>query len=115
MNYNGFCKWWNFIDISTKIEIFKEYCSKYDCSDEFWEFGEEFFEQFSDNPMEICRATVYGDVNYRDNYIMIDAYGNFKTLTTYEAADIADDYKRDIFAVGIYESHIKTNLEYDND
>ncbi len=114
MTYENFCLWWCFVDGETKISSFMDYCSESGCDDEFWDFDDEFFQMFAEGPMEICRATVYGKVNFQDEYIRKDAYGNFETLSYFEAVEEADRYKREIYESGCYESHIKNILEYED-
>jgi len=64
--------------------------------DQMYPFDEDFFRTyFSDNPMEVCRATLFGDVNWLDEYIGFDGNGNLYTLTKWEYAEVlsglADD------------------------
>ena len=114
MTYEEFCCWWNYADGKTKISAFKDYCAEEGCDDEFYDFDDDFFQMFADDPMEICRATVYGDVNFMDEYIRKDVYGNFETLTYYDAVEVCDEHMEEIFESGCFESYIKIQLKYDN-
>ncbi len=51
------------------------------------DFDEEFFETyFSGSPMEASRATQFGEVNWNDQYITFNGYGNLKSINN------IDDY-----------------------
>ena len=52
---------------------------------EYWENDEEFFNTFfSDNPMEVARATFYGNYKYCDPYVRFNGYGNLESFDEYE-------------------------------
>ena len=61
-----------------------------------YENDEEFFEMFFEgtHPMEIARATYYGDYKYMDEYVRFNAYGNLESLDNFE-----------------YEGELKDNIE----
>lgn len=45
-------------------------------------FDEDFFDNFfHNNPMEAARATFYGDVNWYDELIRFNVYGNLESLS----------------------------------
>ena len=51
----------------------------------YWENDEDFFNTFfSDNPMEVARATFYGDYKYCDPYVRFNGYGNLESFDEYE-------------------------------
>ena len=51
----------------------------------YWENDEDFFNTFfSDNPMEVARATFYGDYKYCDPYVRFNADGNLESFNKYE-------------------------------
>lgn len=54
---------------------------------------EEFFELFysGKNGLEIARAIYYGDYNYNDDYVRINAYGNLESYTEYEMIEEMKD------------------------
>lgn len=48
------------------------------------EFDDEFFDTyFEGKPMEAARATHFGEVNWSDDYIRFNGYGNLETLSDY--------------------------------
>lgn len=55
---------------------------------------EEFFELFysGKNGLEIARAICYGDYNYNDDYVRINAYGNLESYTEYEMIEEMKDF-----------------------
>lgn len=51
----------------------------------FYENDEDFFNAFfSDNPMEVARATFYGNYKYCDQYVRFNGYGNLDSFDDYE-------------------------------
>jgi len=69
-------------DDSEKISLWNEYCSEQRNEDEIYDFDDEFFELFfSNKPMEAARAASFGEVNWSDDYISFDGYGNLKSLS----------------------------------
>ena len=66
---------------------------------DYWENGEDFFQTFyANNIDEAVRAVCYGEYNYNDEYVRINAYGNLESANesdiedeiSYWAADIID-------------------------
>ena len=51
-----------------------------------YENDEEFFEMFFKgiNPMEVARATYYGNYKYMDEYVRFNGYGNLESLSDYQ-------------------------------
>ena len=51
-----------------------------------YENDEEFFEMFFQNinPIEVARATYYGDYKYMDEYVRFNGYGNLESLSDYQ-------------------------------
>lgn len=65
-----------------KISLWNEYCSEQCNEDEIYTFDDEFFEMFFANkPMEAARAASFGTVNWSDDYITFNGYGNLKSLS----------------------------------
>ena len=62
---------------------------------EYYNFDDEFFDMF-ENKMEVCRATCYGDVNFTDEYIHFNAYGNLESISEWEYEKELEDYKEEI-------------------
>lgn len=51
----------------------------------FYENDEDFFNSFfSDNPIEVARATFYGNYKYCDQYVRFNGYGNLESFDDYE-------------------------------
>ena len=48
---------------------------------DFWLNDGDFFSCCFENPIDAVRATYYGDYNYNDDYIKINAYGNIDSYT----------------------------------
>ena len=69
-------------DDSEKISLWNEYCSENNNNDEIYDFDDDFFNLFFEGkPMEASRATLFGSVNWNDNYIFFDGYCNLKSLS----------------------------------
>ena len=63
----------------------------------FYENDEDFFNTFfADNPMEVARATFYGDYRYCDQYVRFNGYGNLESFDEYEAMKEIKSYIDDI-------------------
>lgn len=64
---------------------------------EYWENDEDFFNTYYyNNPMEVARAVYYGDYNFNDDYVYINAYGNLETLNRYRLEELLIDEVEDI-------------------
>lgn len=103
---------WDELSKDTKISLFNNYTIEYGDSDEVFEnFDEEGISLLTgDDVMEAVRATCYGEVNFNDEYIRKDAYGNFQSYSEYDAAEYADDYSELIFEhEDIWEDYININ------
>lgn len=61
--------------------------------DELIDFSdpEYFFNTYFSNPYEAARATQFGKVNWFDDYIKFDGYGNLKSVPSINFDDYADD------------------------
>lgn len=96
--YNYFLEQWNKLDDNDKLDLFKEYCIENNCDDEFYIFEEHFFETFYRNDViGAVRATCFGKVNWMDEYIRINVYGNLESLNKYEVVECADCYTVEIY------------------
>lgn len=63
----------------------------------FYENDEDFFNTFfADNPMEVARATFYGNYKYCDPYVRFNGYGNLESFDEYEAMKEIKSYIDDI-------------------
>lgn len=88
-----------------------------------WEFDEEFFEVFfnNKNAMDVCSATVFGDVSWGDDYIHFDAYGNLESMSKYEFEQNVEDAREEIIEhfielyeennVDIYDNYLKNLID----
>lgn len=64
---------------------------------DYWENDEEFFNTYyPENAMEAVRAACYGDYNYTDDYVRINAYGNLESVDEYGLEDEVQAYSADI-------------------
>lgn len=73
---------------------------------DYQEFDSEFFNTyFYNNPMEAARATNFGDVNWNDDYIHFDGYGNLESASAQDYENELEDYKDEIIenALELYE------------
>lgn len=51
-------------------------------ADEIYEFDDEFFDTFFEGkPMEAARATHFGTLNWSDDYIQFNGYGNLESIS----------------------------------
>lgn len=52
---------------------------------------EEFFNTyFEGKPMEVARATFYGDYNFSHDYVIFNGYGNLETFNTMTVDRLVD-------------------------
>lgn len=67
---------------------------------DYHEFDEEFFDIYFQGkdrgPMEACRATVFGSVNWMDEYIHFDGYGNLESCSQWEYEQEVKDRAEEI-------------------
>ena len=63
---------------------------------DFWLNDGDFFSCCFENPIDAVRATYYGDYNYNDDYIKINAYGNIDSYTKEEKNEEIKDNIDDI-------------------
>lgn len=79
-------------DDSEKIALWNEYCSEQHNEDEIYDFDDDFFDtHFEGRPMEAARATAFGDVNWSDNYIKLNGYGNLESMNDTQAIGSIDE------------------------
>lgn len=58
---------------------------------EYQENDEDFFNIYYNNALEAVRAVCYGNYNYADEYVKINAYGNLESCSKYELAEELED------------------------
>lgn len=64
---------------------------------EYWANDEDFFNTFYyNNPMEVARAVCYGEYNFTDEYVKINAYGNLTSVSEWEYEKEIQDYQDEI-------------------
>ena len=83
---------------STELHDICRECNSYDGSLDWlcWEvFDAEFFQIFFADPMEAARATHFGNINWSDNYIRFNAYGNLESIHSLSDGDF-EGYLDDI-------------------
>lgn len=70
----------SYIEDLTIEEVFNELDNKDNFRiNDWYYFDEDFFDDFSIPAYEAARATHFGEVNWRHDYISYNAYGNFVT------------------------------------
>ena len=82
-------------------EIFNELDEQehFDCGSWYY-FDEYFFDNFGISAYDAARAIHFGEVNWLDNYIRFNAYGNFETTNEIDY----DDEKEEIVQQWIEEN-----------
>lgn len=96
--YEFFCEKWNELSDNDKLNLYQEYCSYTGNGTDLFLFDDEFFNLFFEgNPLEAARATHFGEVNWSDEYISFNGYGNLKTYSSWQAVQLANDYISDIY------------------
>ena len=105
-------------NVDTIRDLVQE-CNSWDGSLEeydYWENSEDFFDTFFEGkPMEVARATYYGDYNFMDDYVQFNAYGNLKSVSEYEFENDLINGVEDIFETW-YEEYQNNNVDtYDNE
>ena len=64
---------------------------------EVWENGEDFFEMmYPDNGYEVARAVQFGDYNFMDEFVTIDAYGNLLSYSDWGYEEEVLAYEEEI-------------------
>lgn len=64
---------------------------------EYYENDDNFFNTyFNNNVIEAVRAVSFGDYNYSDDYVRLDAYGNLESASEYEYYSELENYADEI-------------------
>lgn len=74
------------------VELNNKYCQElnYD-SGEIYINDEDFFNTFfENNPMEVARATFYGEYNFSHDYVIFNGYGNLVTFNYMDTDRLVD-------------------------
>jgi hypothetical protein len=75
-----------------KIGLWNEYCSENCSDDEIFNWDDDFFDMFFEGkPQEAARAASFGQLNWSDEYIKFNGYGNLESMSEYEAVNSIDE------------------------
>ena len=87
-------------NVSVKdLEYMVRECNSYDGSleDYCYEINDEdFFNVHFTEPMEAVRAAYFGEYQYSDDYVRFNAYGNLKSVSTWDFEQELKDSKDEI-------------------
>lgn len=87
-------------NVSVKnLEYMVRECNSYDGSleDYCYEINDEdFFNVHLTEPMEAVRAAYFGEYQYSDDYVRFNAYGNLKSVSTWDFEQELKDGKDEI-------------------
>ena len=96
--YEYFCELFDELTREERITLVNMYFSEFDFDNYIHEFTEDFFNTYFTSPLEAAQKVFFGNVqNWCDPYIRFNGYGNLESLTDYQAAEIADSYKNEIY------------------
>ena len=116
MRFAQFEEKFNELPLRERVAIFNDWAMECDPVEAVFDFDEDFFNTYFDSPMEAARATCFGSVNWSDEYIKFNAYGNLKSMNEWEVADHASDFLAEIFEVeDAWKSYIQLDDEEDED
>lgn len=111
--YEYFCELFDELTIEERITLVNMYFSEFDFDNYIHEFTEDFFDTYFTSPLEAAQKIFFGNVqNWCDPYIRFNGYGNLESLTDYQAAEIADSYKAEIYENIDFSDYIDLS-EYD--
>lgn len=82
---------------------------------EVYTFDENFFNTYYlNNPMEAARAATFGKLNWSDEYIRFDGYGNLESLSSGDYENLLVENAEEIVekAIDLYEEN-KISLSYE--
>ena len=96
MNYEEFEEKYYTLNTAERIAMYNDWCAETG-NENIEYFDDDFFDNFFESKMEVCRATCYGEVNFTDEFIRLNAYGNLESLTERDALDIVETYLEDIY------------------
>lgn len=113
--YEYFCELFDELTREERITLVNMYFSEYDFDNYIHEFTEDFFNTYFTSPLEAAQRTFFGNVqNWCDPYIRFNGYGNLESLSDYQAAEIADSYKAEIYENIDFSDYIDLS-EYDEE
>ena len=67
-----------------ELQELEELAEEHNIELDYYEDYEEFLDTVNLDNMEIMRATHFGNIDWGDDYIGFDAYGNFETIAEEE-------------------------------
>lgn len=78
------------------VELNNKYCEELNYSDsDIYNNDEDFFNTFFRNePMEVVRATFYGDYDFTHDYVIFNGYGNLETFNYMDTDRLVDSVER---------------------
>lgn len=82
------------LSFNQQIAIYNEYQLEHNNADDMlYDFDEEFFDMAFEgkNPMEVARATYFGKINWNDEYIRFNGYGNLESVSEFDAEEMIDE------------------------
>lgn len=87
-------------DVSVRdLEYMVRECNSYDGSLEEYCYevnDEDFFNVHFTEPMEAVRATYFGEYQYSDDYVRVNAYDNLDSKSRYDYEDDLRDGQKEI-------------------
>jgi hypothetical protein len=73
---------WENLSDSEKLSHWNEYCSANRSDDQIFDFDDDFFDMFFEGkPGDAARAVHFGSVNWSDDYITFNGYGNLESIS----------------------------------
>lgn len=64
------------------LSLWNEYCSENRADDQIYNFDDDFFQTFlSNDPAKAFQMGVYSTINWSDEYIQFNGYGNLESLS----------------------------------
>ena len=113
--YEYFCELFDELTREERITLVNMYFSEFDFDSYIHEFTEDFFNTYLSSPLEAAQKVFFGNVqNWCDPYIRFNGYGNLESLSDYQAAEIADSYKAEIYESIDFSDYIDLS-EYDEE
>lgn len=90
-----------------KISLYNEYSIANRTENEVESFDEDFFNMhYENNPYEAARAVHFGTINWSDEYIRFNGYGNLESLSESQIVEEAENAAEDIYEWGGFDSYI---------
>lgn len=99
MSFEKFLEKFHELSVSQRVSLWNEYQMECRVGDGcIYDFDEDFFNEFFNDPMEAARATYFGNIDsWSDPYIKFNAYGNLESLTEYDVRVMLEDELEDIY------------------